>query len=485
MRRASYGFVEILKFCMLAISAIAALWTLVDPSKPSYYIFLFFEPLSFLIITILAWKKLKYVLTRISLAIIYLSYFMRMAFLPLLMGIGSYATLIPSSVLGRHTLEAIILSVFEFLILSIYIFSKARYSKGNIGENYRLENVDEYQNYYKKPPHLLRFFVIMMIVYILYMFRQDQTIIRQLFSLIVGTPDDWYVRTDYRALGQGGTGVLGIMVTLIIYLFWYVQALVPPMLLIYVMNKYKNNKKKVYILTLLIAGIVLLITSGTRAHSVECCIAFLILAYSVFGDDFGKRIGKLIPLAVILVFAGIMAKSGLDSSSDNISAVMASYFGGVQNISTAIYGTCETSNFGIKNLAADTVAQIPILGNWIKSAFSIGTSTGKYFNYVISATNPLGQIIPCVGLGYSYFGPILGLIFAPILPLLAAMISVSFDNKAMAEKDIIKKNVYLIATIMMARAVVMTNLMSAVSYLFNTFVTLLIIYFGKNLRVSR
>lgn len=486
MKKFSFRISEILKLFMLMVSFIATLWVLVDPSKPDYYNFLFLEPLTFTIMTIISWNSLKYVLTRISLSIIYLSYFMRMAFVPLVMSLGEYATVVPDSILVKYTVEAIIVSIVEFLVLSIYIISKAKYSCGNIGDNYRIARDVSYEEVtFKRAPQFLRIMVVIMIIYILYMFSQDNTIIRQNFSLIVGTPDDWYIRTGYRALGEGGNGVLGIMVTIIVYLFWYVQALIPPMLLIRVMNKYRNNESKKHIYTLLIAGLVLLITSGTRAHSVECAAAFLVLAYSIYGERFGRRISTILPIAIVVVFLGIVARGGTETGFRSLSMTFSAYFSGVQNISTAIYGVNETGNFGIKNIPADVLTKIPIFGNWFKSVLHLGNTTGRYFNSVISSGYSLGQIIPCVGQGYSYFGPYLGLIMAPLLPLLAASISISFDSKAMNEESIIKKNVYLIASIMMARAVVMTNMMSAISYLFNTFVTLAIVYVGTSFRARR
>lgn len=466
--------VSILSLVMVAFSFITSVLLLIDFERPSYFVLLFLQPLVFGIVAVISNRFMHRIMSRVSTAIIFASYFCRMVIVPLFMFFGSYTTLLSEYVIGPSMSEAIILSCVEWVIIAfvmIYKSSKLTSSR-TIYENYRsgiaLEDISK-----NRVPQRLKILIVLMSVYIIYIIMQDDSVIRQNFSLIVGTPSDWYVRASYRSIDDvGGEGVLGVMVTAILYFFWYIQALVPPILLIRIIKKRTSIKTKIF-QSYIIAGLVFMITTGNKAHSVECALTFLVLAYSIFGDNMRTSLNLIALGAVAVVFIAIFAKSGLSNSAANISSVFSAYFGGVQNLSAAIYAKSNGSGFGIGNLLADFVNQIPLFGNRLRTMLNLGSTTNRLFNAAISQRN-IGQIIPSIGQGYSYFGAV----FAPVIPVTAALISINFDNKAIKETNLIKKNVYLIAAIMMARAVAMTNLMSAVIYLFNTYVSLGIVWFG-------
>lgn len=466
--------VSILSLVMIALSFVTAFLLLVDIERPEYFMLLFLQPLSFGVITIFAHRFIYRIMSRVSMAIIYLSYFARMVIVPLFMFFGSYATLLSNNIIGPHMSEAIFLSCIELVFISfILIYKSSKQTTYNsIYENYRSGvSVEDISG--NRVPRRLKFLIIVMSLYIVYIMMQDSNVIRQNFSLMVGTSSDWYVRAGYRSIDDvGGEGVLGVMVTAILYFFWYIQALIPPVLLIRIVKGRTNIKTKIFQIYL-IAGIVFMITTGNKAHSVECALAFLILAYSVFGEKMRTSLKLVAYGAVVVIFVAIFAKSGLSNSAANVSSVFSSYFGGIQNLSAAIYAKSNSGAFGINNMLADFVNQMPLFGNRLRTLLNLGSTTNRLFNAVISQRN-IGQIIPSIGQGYSYFG----LFFAPVVPMVAALIAIYFDNKTINEQNIIKKNIFLIAAIMMARAVAMTNLMSAVIYLFNTYVSLGIVWFG-------
>lgn len=466
--------VSILFLIMVAMSFVTAMLLLCDIAQADHFALLFLQPLSFGALTLFTYRYMYQIMSRISMVIIYLSYFCRMVLVPLFMFFGSYSTLLSESVIGPHMSEAIILSCIEWIIIAfMLIYNSAKQASANsLFENYRsgveLDDISD-----NRVPQRLKILIALMALYIIYIILQDDSVIRQNFSLMVGTSDDWYVRAGYRSLDDvGGEGVLGVMVTAVLYFFWYIQALVPPVLLIRIMKKGTSTKTKIF-QVYLIAGIVFMITTGTKAHSVECALAFILLAYSIFGNRMRTSLKLIAYGAIVVVFVAIFAKSGLSNSAANISSVFSSYFGGVQNLSAAIYAKSTGSGFGVKNILADFVNQIPLFGNRLRTMLNLGSTTNRLFNAAISQRN-IGQIIPSIGQGYSYFG----LFFAPVIPMIATSIAIGFDNKAINETNLIKKNVYLIAAIMMARAVAMTNLMSAVIYLFNTYVSLGIVWFG-------
>lgn len=466
--------VSILFLIMVALSFVSSVLLLIDIERPPFFTLLFLQPLVFGIVMLGANRFMHRIMSRVSTAIILVSYFCRMVIIPLFMFFGSYNTLLSEYVIGPYMSEAIILTCIEWVIISFTLmYSSSKLTNANtIYDNYRSGIAYEVISD-KRVPQRLKILIVLMAIYIVYIIMQDDSVIRQVFSLMVGTSSDWYVRVGYRSIDDvGGEGVLGVMVTTILYFFWYIQALVPPVLLIRIIKKKTSVKTKVF-LAYLIAGIVFMITTGNKAHSVECALAFLVLAYSIFGDNMRTSLKLTAWGAVVVVFVAIFAKSGLSNSAANISSVFSSYFGGVQNLSAAMYAKSTGSGFGVKNILADFVNQIPLFGNRLRTMLNLGSTTNRLFNAAISQRN-IGQIIPSIGQGYSYFG----LVFAPIIPFIATLIAIRFDNKAINETNLIKKNVYLIAAIMMARAVAMTNLMSAVIYLFNTYVSLGIVWFG-------
>ena len=458
---------------ILMVSVFTALNIMLDFDKPDYFILLYLQPLCFGIAIIIDQKYISRIMSRISMIIIFMSYFCRMVLVPFFLSIGNYNTLLSDRVIGVHMSEAIILTCIElFTVNFILIYKSSKSRNHSLFKNYKIGMSTEEIESKRISPRLV-VLIVSMVLYIIYILYKDNTIIRQTFSLMIGTPNDWYIRTGYRSIEDaGGDGVLGVMVTALLYFFWYVQALVPPILLMRIVKKKSSTRTKIF-KTYIVACVIFMITTGTKAHSVECAVAFLILAYSVFGKKIEKSLKTIACIGVGVVFVAIFVKSGLTNSVSNISSVFASYFGGVQNLSAAIYAKTNYSGFGINNAVADVVNQIPIFGNRLRNIFNLGVTTNKLFNTSISSEN-IGQIIPSIGQGYAYFG----LIFAVTIPIIAAVIAIYFDEKAIKESNVIKKNVYLIAAIMMSRAVVMTNLMSAVIYLFNTYMSLTIIWVG-------
>ncbi len=470
------NIIQVIQVVMLIVTIFSFIISLKDIVSPIYR-FSFIQPLVFGMVLLLRQKELKYIYTKISGFLIFSTYFIRMSILPLLAVLGNHAYIIPSNAFDAESYTlANFLAAYEFLILSYFLFKKAKNSSGIIFENYTVRAVNgEIPYLTQKVPRFLVLIIVIMIAYMFSIFASDSTVIRQNFSLLVGTPEGWYVRASYRSIDDiGGSGVLGILVTLTLYVFWYLQAILPPVLLIQICKSKMKNTTRTFSI-LLIATLLFMVTSGTKIHSLECGFAFLILVYLCYGGKYVKLLEKIAIIGGVAAILGVMTKSGFNQYGvENFHKVMSAYFGGVQNIAASIYAVNHFEGFGIKRIFPDIINQIPLFGNRLKFLLNLDNTTGYLFNHSLTSGKSLGQIIPAIGQGYSYFGFIL----APIIPLVAALLADKFDLNAMNSDDLIKKNIYIIAAIMMSRAVVTTNLMSAVSYIFNTYISLLIVYGG-------
>lgn len=473
------GTVQVVMFLVTLASLCTSIMDVFEPM----YRFSFLQPLAFGI-GLLAYRKIwKFAFAKISGVIILTTYFVRMSVLPLLAVLGNHAFIIPEGLVNEQSFAiANFLSVYEFFAVSLFLMWKSKNSCGSIYENYKIKPTD------RQLPHLnqrvsllLKVMLAGMIAYMLFIFRSDSSVIRQNFSLLVGTPEDWYVRTGYRSINEAGEGVLGIMVTLTLYIFWYIQAIVPPVLLIRIRSRRMSGPaRSLAIFT--IAFLLFMITSGTKMHSLECGFSFLVLVYLCYAEKYENTIKQIAVIGAIAAVLGVMAKSGLDGYGfENLNRVLSSYFGGVQNIAASVYAVDHFEGFGILKILPDVLNQVPLFGNKLRSIFHLGNTTNHLFNYVLTNGSSLGQIIPALGQGYSYFGMAL----SPIIPLIAAAWADHFDSNAMRTDNLIVKNIYLIAAIMMSRAVVTTNMMSAVVYIFNTYVSLWIVHIGYGIKISK
>lgn len=468
--------IGVIQVAMLFITLVSLFASLLEVTDPLYR-FSFLQPLAFGIGLLAFQKSWKFTFAKVSGALIFATYFVRMSLLPLLAVLGSHASFIPEGSLNAESYAiANFLSVYEYFVVGVFLMSRAKNSCGSICDNYAFPLTNRQTPLLaQRVPFLLKVIIVGMVVYMLCIFMSDSTVIRQNFSLLVGTPKGWYVRVAYRSIyDKTGKGLLGVLVTLTVYVFWYIQAIVPPVLLIRIRERRMSGSAKTLAI-LVIAFLLFMITSGTKMHSLECGFSFLMLVYLCYAEKYENAIKRIAIIGAIAAVFGVMAKSGLDGYGfENLNKVLSAYFGGVQNIAASIYTVNHFDGFGIKNVFPDIVNQIPLFGNKLKSVLHLGNTTNYLFNHSLTGGASLGQIIPAVGQGYSYFGAVL----SPIVPLIAAALADHFDSKAMQSDNLILKNIYLIAAIMMSRAVVTTNMMSAVIYLVNTYVTLLIVYLG-------
>jgi hypothetical protein len=137
-----------------------------------------------------------------------------------------------------------------------------------------------------------------------------------------------------------------------------------------------------------------------------------------------------------------------------------------------IYTTENLKSMDISMIPADILLKIPYISGILEKYFHFTSS--YVFNMVIGEGYSTGQIIPAIAQGYEYFG----FMIDPMIPCLGIYFSIAFERKARLTRNLIYKNIFYIAAIMMARIAPSRNFMSAVQYMFYTVLSLIVAYLG-------
>ena len=397
--------------------------------------------------------------SRISIAIITCYYFVRMVIVPCVMAQGGYYTpLVHASFLGNMDL-ALWLMFYETLtsFYCMYFAGSSLKDKALIADTHI------------SPKFYV--FVLILVVYVIMLILSDPSILRSNFLLLIGTPKEWHIEPNYAHLGSAEGGTLGILITLLNIVFWLLQAFLPPILLMKIAQKRINVYLKVFF-SLLVIGIVMVIATETRAHSLECALAGLL----VISNLYYKKIKKFLPFCFIfggaVIVYGLMEKMAIETSGGidwvGMGSMASAYFSGPQNVAAGIYAVDTMQSLGILNLIPDMILKIPFIGSYLSSIFE-GTSN-DLFNVMLSFKGrSTGQILPIICQGYEY----VGFFLAPIIPCLFVGLAVKCEACARGTHNIIMKNCMLLFAIMFARCL-MVNMISGMNTICNVILTYLI-----------
>ena len=464
-------FINIFVIAFSAFSS-ALCFLLVDYNKSKDYIMSFLSPLSFVIVYVIFINFVPKMLSRINMIVILSTYFVRMVIVPVLQIYGDYTSYIPDTIVcNGYYFHAVILTSYEFFLVTLVMAYMCNNSNTSLYMNYGISNsflVSD--NRYQKTDRAF-ILVVLLLSYELFMIILDPKLLNNVFSLLFGTPKNWYQRVEARELGSDSGGVLGVMVTMMNIVFWQIQAILP-LTFVLGIRKLKLCRCARNLSIIITFFIIVMISSGTKIHSFECAVAFMLSIYFFYGEDI---IGTLYFTFITCGLAGVlgvMTKNNQEFSLTAFAKVIPAYFGGMPNVSAAMYYANNSDTYGKSSIISDIISSIPLVGTRLSKLLDISENTGKLFNLAIAqGGKTIGQIIPSIGQGYSYFGFIL----APIIPIMLCILSCHFDKKAFSEDRLIIKNVYIIGGIMIARSCVMTNLMSATNYLFSTLLSLLIL----------
>ncbi|MGH2016807.1 hypothetical protein [Aerococcus urinaeequi] len=476
MTKIKHNSLEIfILFTVILISSITVLLLILDTSKPSYYNGLWVLPLIFGVYFCIIWLLLPKVTYKVSTLVVLGVYGARMLFVPLVMYFGEYSTYGLTSIFSHYMGQALILMAWEFQIVAIYIILIIwKKNKNDILDypNYLYTN----NSFIDIIPKKIQLLILGVIIYILLILIGTPGLLKESFFLTTGRSEESYNLTFSGAVDHSAFGLSfgSQLVTIAFTLFWIIQVLLPPYLLSIGLKRINSSigKNIFFLLTLLLT---LLVSTEGRAHSIECALALLITAnYSLKGKV--KIDPKLIIIVIVgVTIYGLMDKSGVTTSNDTVlkefSTMITAYLGGPHNVATAIAAARDNNSIGFLSIIPDLLQRLPYLTKIFTPIF--GGTTNVIFNEYFGSRY-LGQIIPSIGLGYTYFHFIL----APIVPLAAVILAFYFEKRAQKSPDMVRKNLYYLGVIMMARASAMSNMLSGITYLGNFFFAWIIVYIG-------
>lgn len=425
-------------------------------------------PFAFMFSFFILNKCLKVVFSRLSILLIVLLYFIRYVIVPYVMSIGNCVNNIPQNLVVDNIIFATMLMTYE--ILAVFIFMRIKIGKLTTEDSQVVLNYGE-ESYIGIKSKWFKIIVFLMITYIVVLVARDTTLLRSNFVFLIGMPDDWKLEANYVSLGSGGAGTLGILVTLMNLIFWFITVFLPPILVAKISIK-DTVMSKVCILILIAA--VAIIGTEERFRSIDCAVGLIVTIMALNEKKYVKMMRITLVMVVVIAIVGLFQKifaSQADYSAEQMSALASSYIGSSTGLSATIKAKSEIPSFNIFKLPSDIISSIPFVGSMFKR-YLPETSSYAYNHFITSSpTKSMGLIIPSIGLGYEYFGFVL----APFVPICAVNLAILFDSKARNTQSIIYKNMFNVATIMFCRATCQSNMQQGISALANVAMAYLIV----------
>lgn len=472
------SFRKLFVFIILFLfSCVAAFSIAFDDATPTEYEALFLLPIGFIFALFIVFPVIDIVLSRVSTIVVVAVYFLRTVVIPFVMRIGYYNTLVSINRYSSYAFPAIILIVYETIAVFVFIRLKTR----KLAEEESLidsKNIRQSNLYSRERKAVFILVLVSFVSYVAIMLIRDPSLLRSNFVLLVGTPDDWKTETNYASIGDSNRGgTLGILVTLMNQIISFILVFVPA-LLVRRISKRSNILK--YVFFALIIGFIAIVGTEERFRSIDYSIALIFTIKALDNRKYKKFTNVLILGIIAIAFIGLIQKSyagSADYSTKQLSGAFSAYFSSVPGVAAAIPFSDSLGRFNLFRLPTDIITMVP----YVKSLLSkvLPENIGRMYNLFLTGTSKsMGQIIPSIGLGYVYFGFIL----APIIPIITVYFAMNFEAKARASTEIVYKNLFYAAAIMLARCCGQSSFLQCISSLCNIGIMYLLprMFLGRN-----
>ncbi len=195
-------------------------------------------------------------------------------------------------------------------------------------------------------------------------------------------------------------------------------------------NRRSHGKKQLpYLLfSFMLLPLIAIYTGNDRAAGVYGLFAYVMLLSKLY-PAYEKKIFKIalygiaIIAAIVLLLFPILKQRNYNQAASAIFSYMNyhinAYFGGTVNIAAAL----DMEPLKVSTIVGDIVQSIPLLPGLIQGT----TSSTEIFNSTIGANiKTAAQIMPNIGLGVSYLGPL----FAPIFSLILLRMGLRFYSRS-------------------------------------------------------
>lgn len=435
---------------LMIFCAVSAIYTFKNVDKIGYE-YLYILPLNFLFMYIFFYKKILFKNANIFLMVFFQISFFRYVILPFLIVLsGHYG--------GRSLIEpqnisyekAILLMNYELIASSVYIYFLDRKKVKIQKKSFQIKD-----NWY-----YFAIFILSLLILLL-----DRNIIEGL---------SFIKPTATRKIDQ-----LPLSSAIFLNLFMIIKSVFSCNLLLLLFNRYRKQKKIIYIyISLILIVLDISIYMGTnRSKIIIPGIIYCMLLYKFYGKTIIKYLIILIILISTIVFSVSSYRENAKISENKIvlkADTLQVYTGGVYNVAIAI----ETEEYypEVKRLSVlffDIFRPMIGINMLIKDLpFSY---SNIYFNKRIWLNvDRRSQIIPIIGQGYIFFGNFL----SPLLLLIFIKIAYIIDKLCNETKDI---GTYFILNLILARIgfIMGQNTMNIINYMSILLFIYIVIYLIK------
>lgn len=454
---------------VFTISILTILLILFDNEIVYGYQLLWLLPLSFTLISVFTINILKNIQHNIVVAILWGGYFIRFVLTPLALKIGNYRMFFSFTVFGDKIQNAIFLMTYEiiivFLFLSIYLRIHIHNKTSKKMKFKNLDNIfineDNYRN--------MHFVILLLVVFCLCIYIYIPEIMDSytwIFSdnlkiaNIDYNVDEIAIRGTFkRALGS-----------LFVFVFNIVRYLIPVYLLKFLSTRFRKSHLR-YISSLFICMLPFLAINESNIQPFFGLLFNVIMMIKLYPKEKKKIIKTFLILGGSLVISLLLTKLYLlsnwqnTSGAESISLTINAYFPGVGNVAAA-YNILRKNKW--KTLFYDFFSTIPFRNSLFPSIAVKEIPLNDLFN---NYNYTSGNIIPCIS-GAQYY---LGLLIAPILPMLLSYIALRMKEKAESSNDYWYYFCYMFYSIRVAMIPTLYNHISIVVIIMNQFIPMYLI----------
>ena len=428
----------------MALSGLlSAGFVLLDTDRPVCYQLLWLLPVAFSCNCVFIYTFRKLLFARVSITIITGFYWIRMVLTPVIMGLGNYAVYTQNTSWHAYMEKAIVLVCYEATAIFILLFA-CRRSLDCPNQNVLSGSEKPARLSYPAPFY---FAFGLLCLFFFGMLVRWPILIRYLFIPIFGAPAGWKIPVvEQRSLDGSGSGPLGIFVTLLLYLIFVMQILLPAFLLTKILNKKGRwSDARITVCSFFLIGLVAFIATESRSDAIysAAALTFTLMAYSS-KKQLRVEAGVLSGL-VLLAGAGLYIKQVSHVSGeqlDSLSKLITAYFAGPQNVAACIQAGYDNGGADFSRLLYDIPRYIPYVGTIAKKIIDLGTTPScdhlfHYALYGVTSGRAWDQVVPAIGAGYLLGGFLL----APLNPAISACISLLLEKGARRAKTPIIKNI--------------------------------------------
>lgn len=461
MKRNNSSF---LIFMFIILSSFLAFISIVLNNKDTIYWLIAMLPISFPVIILINYGIFSKIKDRLSILLIIVCYYMRMVILPVVFVYSNYSSLIVDNGYLQYITYACFLAIYEFLIvLSLLSFFDNKKLVKNIKER---ETIDEYN---KNSSKLFNYIVIILLITVIVgfiVYPQFKYNFRFIFESNINNIN--LNNINHKIMKDS---IPPVIYWLIIYIIDILQVLLPIVIINSIKKMRLGNNFK-FFLSLIVISIIILICTPETARSIIIALSLCIILIKLYPKQKRLLISIIGFVLVPAVFYGLITKSRINASMNEVSNILNAYFSGISNIATSFL---IPNRPNISLFFIDIINSIPFISVLFKETMS---TTTLFNNVLYNNVGRHDQIIPMVSQSMCYFG----VIFGPMLSYFSAKMALKIEKDYYEENNIYKKYLKLLFTIYFAISPIVYNFSILVSTVFKIIIPCILI---TNFKLSK